>query len=46
MGVASEQFFEYIDAFFDYRQDIYQVSEQTIKSNRVDLNLFPILCSG
>ena len=40
MGVASEQFFEYIDAFFDYRQDIYQVSEQTIKSNRVDLNLF------
>lgn len=40
MGVASTKFFDHIDAFFDYRQDIYQVSEQTIKSNRVDLSLF------
>ena len=40
MGVASATFFDHIDAFFDYRQDIYQVSEQTIKSNRVDLSLF------
>lgn len=40
MGVDSTQFFEHIDAFFDYRQTIYQASEQTIKSNRVDLNLF------
>lgn len=40
MGVDSEPFFEHIDAFFDYRKDIYQVSEQTIKSNRVDLLLF------
>jgi site-specific recombinase XerD len=40
MGVDSAQFFEHIDAFFDYRQDIYQISQQTIKSNRVDLSLF------
>jgi len=40
MGVDSTQFFEHFDAFFDYRQDIYQVSQQTIKSNRVDLSLF------
>jgi site-specific recombinase XerD len=40
MGVDSEQFFDHIDAFFDYRQDIYQVSGQTTKSNRVDLALF------
>lgn len=40
MSVNSTRFFEHIDAFFDYRQTIYQASEQTIKSNRVDLNLF------
>ena len=40
MAVGSDQFFEHIEAFFDYRKDIYQVSEQTIKSNRVDLSLF------
>jgi len=40
MSVNSTRFFEHIDAFFDYRQSIYQASEQTIKSNRVDLNLF------
>jgi site-specific recombinase XerD len=40
MSVDSTQFFEHIDAFFDYRQTIYQASEQTIKSNQVDLNLF------
>ena len=26
--------------FSDYRQNIYDVSPQTVKSNRVDLNLF------
>ena len=25
---------------FNYRQDIYEISKQTVKSNRVDLNLF------
>jgi site-specific recombinase XerD len=40
MSVDRTQFFDHIDAFCDYRQAIYQASEQTIKSNRVDLNLF------
>ena len=40
MAVGSDQFFEHIEAFFDYRKDVYQVSDQTIKSNRVDINLF------
>lgn len=40
MAVSKELFFEHIDAFFCYRQDIYKVSEQTSKSNRVDLDLF------
>jgi site-specific recombinase XerD len=40
MGVTHQQFFNHMDAFFDYRKAIYQASEQTIKSNRVDLNLF------
>ncbi len=40
MVLRAELFFKHIDAFFNYRKDIYQVSDQTIKSNRVDLNLF------
>jgi site-specific recombinase XerD len=40
MVLPADRFFEHIDAFIDYRKDIYQVSDQTIKSNRVDLNLF------
>jgi len=40
MGVAAESFFEHMDAFMDYRQVVYEVSDQTIKSNMVDLRLF------
>lgn len=40
MAVNQALFFEHVDAFFNYRQDIYRVSEQTSKSNRVDLDLF------
>jgi hypothetical protein len=40
MAVGSDQFFEHIDAFFDYGKNIYQVSDQTVKSNQVDLSLF------
>jgi len=39
MAVASDNFFDHIDDFFNYRQDIYEISPQTVKSNRVDLNL-------
>ena len=40
MAVATQKFFKYIDEFFTYHHNIYEVSGQTIKSNRVDLNLF------
>lgn len=46
MAVASDNFFRYVDAFFNYRQDIYDISPQTLKSNRVDLDLFNnFICS-
>jgi len=40
MAVATQDFFKYINDFFAYRHNIYEVSRQTVKSNRVDLNLF------
>lgn len=40
MGVKTATFFQYIEPFLDYRKDIYGASDQTIKSNRVDLTLF------
>ena len=40
MAVITTDFFNHIDVFLQYRQDIYEASPQTIKSNRVDLNLF------
>jgi len=40
MAVAPDNFFRHIDDFFNYRQDIYEISPQTVKSNRVDLDLF------
>ena len=46
MAVASDNFFRHIDDFFNYRQDIYEISLQTVKSNRVDLDLFKnFICS-
>lgn len=40
MTVSANDFFGYIDDFLDYRQQIYQISDQTAKSNRTDLTLF------
>lgn len=40
MGVTAKDFFEYVDAFMDYRKTVYEVSDQTLKSNRTDLRLF------
>lgn len=40
MAVTCKDFFRYTNRFFDYRQTIYEASHQTLKSNRVDLNLF------
>ncbi len=46
MAVASDNFFRHIDDFFNYRQDIYEISPQTVKSNRADLDLFKnFICS-
>jgi integrase/recombinase XerD len=46
MAVAPDNFFRHIDDFFIYRQDIYEISPQTVKSNRVDLDLFKnFICS-
>lgn len=40
MTLPADMFFEHLDAFFSYRRDIYEISSQTDKSNRVDLCLF------
>ena len=40
MAVTANDFFQHVDAFFDYRKQIYDISPETIKSNRVDLRLF------
>jgi site-specific recombinase XerD len=40
MSVPSEVFFNHMEDFFHYRSDIYEISDQTLKSNRTDLNLF------
>jgi len=40
MGVNAGKFFDHMDDFLDYRKTIYCASEQTLKSNRTDLNLF------
>ena len=39
-GVTKEQFFNHVPDFMDYRKTVYEVSEQTIKSNSIDINLF------
>ncbi len=40
MAVAAREFFDHVEGFIDYRKTIYEVSDQTIKSNRTDLKLF------
>ena len=40
MAIAADNFFHYVDDFFKYRREIYELSPQTLKSNRVDLTLF------
>lgn len=40
MAVAIQDFFGHVDTFFDYRKSIYEVSDQTIRTNRIDLQLF------
>jgi len=40
MAVAATQFFNHIEAFIDYRKTIYETSDETVRSNSIDLNLF------
>lgn len=40
MAVKVAKFFKYTDAFFDYRKSLYNTTEQTLKSNRIDLTVF------
>ena len=40
MAISAKQFFKQKDAFFDYREAIYGISPQTLKSNRADMALF------
>ncbi len=40
MAVAARDFFGHIETFFGYRKSIYEASDQTIRTNRIDLQLF------
>ena len=40
MRVNSTLFFTHTDAFMDYRRDVYEISEQTLRTNSIDLRLF------
>lgn len=40
MAVSSTVFFDHIEPFMDYRKIIYETSDETIRSNRIDLQLF------
>lgn len=40
MSLTAATFFDHVESFFDYRLTVYEASEQTIKSNRIDLHLF------
>lgn len=39
-AVNKEHFFNYVENFMDYRKTIYEASDQTIKSNHIDIELF------
>ena len=40
MAVNRQHFFQHVDDFMDYRKTVYDISEQTIRTNRIDLELF------
>ena len=39
-AVKTDVFFQHVEPFMDYRKTVYEVSDQTIRSNRTDLMLF------
>lgn len=40
VAFATGEFFQHTDSFFDYRKTVYEVSDETTRSNRIDLKLF------
>jgi len=40
MSVSTQMFFEHVDSFMDYRKTLYDISEETIRSNSIDIHLF------
>ena len=42
MNVAADTFFAHVEDFMEYRRTVYEVSDQTVKSNRIDLDLFSV----
>ena len=39
-AVTTQQVFNHVQHFRDYRKTIYEASDQTIKSNHIDIKLF------
>lgn len=40
MPVTTTVFFEHTEAFIDYRKTIHEISDETIRTNRIDFQLF------
>lgn len=39
-AMKTDLFFRYVEPFMDYRKTVYEVSDQTVRSNTADLTLF------
>ena len=39
-AMKTDLFFQYVEPFMDYRKTVYEVSDQTIRSNKADITLF------
>jgi integrase/recombinase XerC/integrase/recombinase XerD len=40
MNLAADTFFAHVDNFMEYRETVYEISANTSRSNRIDLDLF------
>jgi len=45
-GLATDDFFRHTDSFFHYRKTVYEISDETQRSNRIDLRLFKRYLEG
>jgi len=46
MSVSTAAFFEHVDFFIDYRKTIHEISDETIRTNRIDLKKNEITVLG